>query len=128
MDITKILELNEEKTRLLEACAVTGARHGLSDKAKNAALQRVAEINQEIRDIENPPVVIVDPLDEMTLEELRALYDQRRDEYLNYNKDEFAPGERPLMRSRDTRKEVELMKIDWRIQALEAQNKGGAAE
>jgi hypothetical protein len=105
MDLQRILSLREERAQLEEALRIPG-RHALGLSARNAALTRIREIITEIDAIERPQETQDNPLDVMTVDELQALYDAKRDAYT-------------AKRGRDTRGAAELTGIMTRIQKRE---------
>ena len=118
MDLNRILELREEKEQLNKELQLSG-RQGLSDRAKYAAMRRIAEINEQITQIENPQYAPIDPLESLSLEELKVIYEEMKAEYLGFDPMRFGSG-KPL-RSNDPRKQAALMTIQTRIQRLEAE-------
>ncbi|MFD1957135.1 hypothetical protein ACFSL6_23945 [Paenibacillus thailandensis] len=109
MQLDRILQLREEKAQLYEAVRVRG-RHALSDRAKYAAIARVGEIDREIADTERggPEEPPKHPLDGLTIDELRALYDEKLAAYKESD-------------GRDARQQAELLTINTRIERMKAE-------
>lgn len=125
MDLKRIFELNEERARLNEALRAVGP-YALKLPARNAALTRMREISAEVEAIQNPQPTVTNPLDAMTLDELRELYAGMEKAATSYNPADYGLendvlGLRPLHNRNDARHLARMTAVRDRIERLEAE-------